>query len=52
MEPTFRVNITVLLIGIALMAADLVLGVDILSVDILEAVDSDSGRRQLNKRED
>ena len=45
MEQIFRVNGTVLLIGIARMAAVLVRGRELLSVDVLEADNNDSKRR-------
>jgi hypothetical protein len=44
MEPIFHVAATVLLIGIALMGAVLVLGGELLSVDVLEAARIDSKR--------
>ena len=49
MEPTFHVGGTVLLIGIVRMAAVLVMGGELLSVDVLEAANDDSKRRQFNK---
>ena len=45
MEQIFRVNGTVLLIGIVRMEAVLVLAVVFLSVDVLEAAGNDSKRR-------
>ena len=51
MEPIFRVSGTVFLIGIARMAAVLVRGGELLSVDVLEAANDDSKRRQFNKRQ-
>ena len=45
MEQIFRVNGTVLLIDIVRMEAVLVMGVDILSLDVLEAIGNDSKRR-------
>jgi hypothetical protein len=42
MEQIFRVGATVLLIGIARMAAVLVRGRELLSVDVLEAANNDS----------
>ena len=42
MEPIFRVSGTVFLIGIVRMEAVLVLGGELLSVDVLEAVINDS----------
>ena len=51
MELIFRVSGTVFLIGIARMAAVLVLGGELLSVDVLEAANDDSKRRQFNKRQ-
>ncbi len=51
MEPIFRVSGTVFLIGIVRMAAALVLGGELLSVDVLEVANDDSKRRQFNKRQ-
>ena len=51
MELIFRVSGTVLLIGIVRMAAALVLGGELLSVDVLEAGNDDSKRRRFNKRQ-
>ena len=51
MEPIFRVSGTVLLIGLVRMAVALVLGGELLSVDVLEAGNDDSKPRQFNKRE-
>ena len=45
MEQIFRVSGTVFLIGIVRMAAVLVLGGVLLSVDVLEADNNDSKRR-------
>ena len=45
MEQIFHVSGTVLLIGIVRMAAVLVLGGELLSVDVLEADNNDSKRR-------
>ena len=50
MEPIFRVSGTVLLIGIVRMEAVLVLGGELLSIDVMEAPDDDSKWQQLNKR--
>ena len=50
-EPIFHVSSIVLQIGIVRMAAALVLGAELLSVDVLEAGNNDSKRRQFNKRE-
>ena len=49
MELTFLVGGTVLLIGIVRMEAVLVMGGELLSVDVLEAANIDSKRRQFNK---
>ena len=51
MEPISRVNGIVLLIGIALTGAALALAEELLCVNVLEAANNDSGRRQLNKRQ-
>jgi hypothetical protein len=51
MELIFHVSGTVLLIGIVRMEAALVLGGALLSIDVLEAGNDDSKRRQFNKRE-
>ena len=51
MELIFRVSGTVLLIGIVRMAAVLVLGGELLSVDVLEAGTDDSKWRRFNKRQ-
>ena len=44
MEPIFRASGTVLTIGIVRMAAVLVLGEELLNVDVLEASNDDSKR--------
>ena len=49
MEPIFPVDGTVFLIGIVRTAAVLVLGGELLSVDVLEADADDSKWRWLNK---
>ncbi len=51
MELIFRVSVIVFLIGIVRMAAVLVLGGELLSVDVLEVDNDDSKRRQFNKRQ-
>ena len=51
MEPIFRVSATVFLIGIVRMAAGLVPGGELLSIDVLEAGNDDSKRRQFDKGE-
>ncbi len=50
MEPIFLVSGTVLLIDIVRMEAALVLGGELLSIDVLEEGNDDSKRRWFNKR--
>ena len=51
MEPIFLVGGTVLVIGIARMAAALVQVGGLLSVDVLETTDDDPKQRQFNTRQ-